>query len=375
MLDHPATELDDTQRMLRDSVAAFVARAGGPERVRAWRGQSPGFDRKRWQEMAEAGWFGLLVPEESGGLGLGFAELGVVMEELGRGLAPEPVAAGVLSTSVLINGGEAAAAETLAAVVDGRRLVLPAFQEEAAVYDLEATHTRADPVAAGFALSGTKVFVADAEGSDGFIVSAATPEGVALFLVDRDADGVRIENGGRVDHGSLATVTFESVTARHVVANPAASGAAIARAVDEARLAAAAELLGVMSQALDMTLEFVKQRVQFGKPIGSFQALQHRIVDLWTQKELARSSVGHAAQVFDRTDDAIRRGAAVSAAKSRASAAALHITREAIQLHGGMGYTDECDIGLFLKRALVLSAWLGNATYHRRRFDRLAPED
>jgi alkylation response protein AidB-like acyl-CoA dehydrogenase len=369
----PIGDLDDTQRMLRDSVAALVERGGAHGRVRQTRGTETGFDRTAWAEMAEAGLFGLLLPEATGGLGLGLAELSVVMHQLGRGLAPEPVAAAIVLAGGAIAYGDQpeTKAALLPKLVDGSLLPALAWQESHGVYGVDGTAT----VLTGGKLSGRKRFVVGAKGADGFLVTAAGEGGVGLHWVEAGAGGITVEGARQADGTVLADVVFADAPVARLVASPTAAGPAIARVADEARLAAAAELVGVMEKSLEITLDYVKQRQQFGKAIGSFQALQHRIVDIWTQQELARSSVRAAVKVFDDGVDLAARVEAVSAAKARASDAGALVTRQGVQLHGGMGYTDECDIGLFMKRALVLAAWLGNGTAMRRRYAELALED
>ena len=378
MTEATSDQTEETRRLLRDSVAAFVERSGGLRRLREWRDRPPGFDRGTWREMAGSGWFGTCLPEAHGGLGLGFAELAVIMEELGRGLAPEPVAAAVVLAGGAILHGDAPVQKgrLLPALIDGSLIPALAWQEREGDYGTDRIETVARAEGGDALLTGTKRFVAAPEGADGFLVAAREEAGPALYWVERDAPGLSLAAERRVDGGFVGSLTLDRVRVGRDgrVASPAVAAVAVARAVDEARLAASAELLGVMAQALDITVAYVKQRVQFGRPIGSFQALQHRIVDLWTQMELARSAVLHAAALFDRSEDAASRAAAVSAAKARCSDAALLVTRQAIQLHGGIGYTDEADIGLFLKRALVLSAWLGNAKAMRDRFAAVAGE-
>ena len=372
-----SNDVEETRRLLRDSVEAFVAREGGIGRARACRDTPNGYDRDVWRRMAENGWLGLLLPEQVGGLGLGLGEMTVVAETLGRALAPEPVVpAVVLAGGVLGHGDNADLRATLlAGLIGGDILPALAWQETANEYDPERIETRAVADAGGVVLKGVKRFIPAAGGADGFIVSALGPDGLALYWIDAGAEGLELSLDTSVDGVGFGTLALDGVAVagdRVVVADGAA--AIINRAVDEARLCAAAALVGVMGQALDNTLDFVKQREQFGRPIGKFQALQHRLVDLWIQRELSRDSMAKAARCCDETGDPTRRAAAVSAAKARCGDAGMLICRQAIQLHGGIGYTDEFDIGLFLKRALVLSAWLGNAAMHRARFGRLAPD-
>ena len=369
--------IDDTQRLLRDSVAAFREREGGLDRARAARAQPPGFQRETWRKIADNGWFGILAPEAYGGMDLGLAEACVVQEELGRGLVPEPVAAATLAMRAVLHGDkDRAKAALLADLISGKTIAALAWQEENGCYDPAKMEMVAEQTAQGFRLNGVKRFVPAAEGADVFLVTAQGPSGPMLIRLARDTAGLRLDSDATIDGGAYGSVVLAGAMAAEedIIASPAVMVAAVARAIDETRVLIAAELLGVMSQALDDTVAFVKQRTQFGRPIGSFQVLQHRLVDMWTQAELSRAAVRRAVTVIDDGGDSQECAVAASAAKARCSEAALMIGRQGIQLFGGMGYTDECDIGLFMKRALLLSAWLGNATYHRRRFAALAPE-
>jgi len=369
--------VDDTQRMLRDSVVAFREREGGLDRVRTARAQPPGFQRETWRKIADNGWLGILAPEACGGMDLGFAEACVVQEELGRGLVPEPVVAVTLAARTVLRGDrEPAKAALLADLVSGKTIAALAWQEENACYDPAKMETTAEQTTRGYRLNGVKRFVPAADGADVFLMTAQSPAGAILCRLSRDAAGLRLDRDTTIDGGAYGSLTMTGVAVAEedIIASPAAAVAAVARAVDETRILIAAELLGVMGQALDESVAFVKQRTQFGRPIGSFQVLQHRLVDMWTQAELSRATVRRAIATVDQGGDMHECAVAASAAKARCSDAALLIGRQGIQLFGGMGYTDECDIGLFMKRALLLSAWLGNAAFHRRRFAELAPE-
>lgn len=354
--------------MLEESADALLAKHGGPDRVRVHRQQNPGFDRAIWREMAEAGWLGVLVPEAQGGLGLGHLELCVLAERLGSALAPEPyVGASVLATSVVALADSGFALDSLLPqLLAGELIPSLAWQPDATDdVSLDVANNR---------LNGRKSLVHPVGGADGFIVSANTPDGLALYWVPRDAEGVQIETDLLVDGSFAGRLTFVGTPAgKSLFSNSGAASRALDRAVDRARLAASAELLGVMKQAFDITRNYLVDRVQFGKSIASFQTIQHRLADLFIQHRLACSSVLEAIRAMDSDVDDRTAAAAVSAAKARCSDAGLKITREAIQLHGAIGYTDEYDIGLYLKRALVLSAWLGNAKFHRRRFALLNP--
>jgi alkylation response protein AidB-like acyl-CoA dehydrogenase len=211
-------------------------------------------------------------------------------------------------------------------------------------------------------------------GADGFIVSVNTPDGLALYWIAHDAERLHIDTDLLTDGGFAGRLTFAGTPARECLfADSARAGWALNRAIESARLAASAELIGVMKQAFDITRAYLQDRIQFGKPIASFQTVQHRLADLFIAHRLACASVLEAVRAMDGDADDRTAAAAVSGAKARCGNAGLTIAREAVQLHGAIGYTDEYDIGLFLKRTLVLAAWLGNAKFHRRRFASLNP--
>lgn len=374
----PANESDDTlelRRLLRDSAADFVANADLARDVRAWRGKTPGFDRARWQAMADLGWLGIRIPEEFGGSGLAVADAVALLTETGGGLGPEPFCAvAVLAARAIVEGGEAAAQKALLpGIADGTRLIVAAFADKAGQISASEVSAKAASASGITLLSGTKVYVTGAAAADGFIVAARAPAGIGLYHVAHDAPGVSLDLRPYTDGTFCGTLRLEDVAAADIVAEPGHGERALDAALEEARVAASAEMLGLMRRAHAMTLDYLRTRKQFGKAIGSFQALQHRAVDLYVETELARSALDRAVRVLDATNDPRERALAASACKARASDAALHVAREAIQMHGAIGYTDEHDIGLFVRRALVLSAWLGNAGAHRRRYELLAP--
>ncbi len=352
-----AEDRSESLRMIRESAAAVAPRGGELKRVRALRFADPGFDRAVLREMAELGWTGLRVPEERGGSGLGLSEFCALLEELGAGLVPEPLIQVSMAAQLLADP---------ASVVDGSRVVLPAWQERANVLDAGECST----VIANGKLTGGKMFVPFAGGADAFLVSAKLDGKIALALVEAKNAAIKIER--TQDGGTFGTLTFENASCE-VVAKDAQ--AALDAALDEAALANAAYLLGVMARAFEITLEYMKTRQQFGKPIGSFQALQHRATDLFVQISLARASLEKAAAALDAGLAGDARKAAVSRAKARAVDASMLVTRQAIQIHGGIGYTDEADIGLYPRKVMTLANQYGAATLHRRRFMALAVEE
>jgi alkylation response protein AidB-like acyl-CoA dehydrogenase len=347
-----AEERDESLRMIRDSAAAVAPRGGDLKRIRDLRFTEPGFDRAVWREMTEMGWPGLRLPEDAGGSGLGMAAFCALSEELGGGLVSEPLIPVAMAAKLLPT-------DHLAGVLSGERIVIPAWQERPNCMDtVGATQLRDGK------LTGRKVFVPMAAGADAFLV---TVQG-GLALVARDAPGLHLTIDQTQDGGHFGTLTLDGAPAEAIPGDAA-------EALDEAALATAAYLLGAMDRAFAMTLDYLKTRQQFGKLIGSFQALQHRAVDLQIQVALTRASVEAAAVTLDGGAPPALRQAVVSRAKARASEAAMLVTKQCIQLHGGIGYTDAYDVGLFLRKAMVLSTLYGPAALHRARFAAVSPED
>ncbi len=343
-------EQAENVRMLRDSAAAVVP-DGSLARIRALRFGLSGIDRGTWRQMAAMGWLGLLVPEDRDGAGLGMTEGCALAEVLAEGLVPEPL---TLCTSI----APLLPQDVLDRVLAGDCIALPAWQEGA---DTVLPGDGATVV--GARVSGRKVFIPMAAAADLFLVAA----GPALVLVEAHAPGAMLETAQTQDGGHLGTLTLEGAPCR-----PVEGG--IADAIETATLLTAAGLLGVMERSFALTLDYLRTRKQFGRAIGSFQALQHRAADLKLQIALTRASVEGAAALLDRDADPARRLAAVSRAKARAATAAILVTREAIQMHGGIGYTDECDVGLYLRRAMVMANQFGSARLHRARCAATMPE-
>lgn len=333
-------------RMIRDSAGAVAPRDGTLDRIRALRFTRPGFDHDVWQQMGELGWIGLRLPETQGGVGLGMIESVALYEELGRGLVPEPLIAGSFAASLLAQTeGET---ELLAELVAGKINVAVAWADSA------------DAMTAGKA--GTdRCFVVAADAGGPILVPEADGRGIALRLLE--AGDATIDSSEMQDGSWTSTVSVPDGTGR-IVAHDVAP--VFARALDEAALSTAAYLLGVAERAFEMTVAYLGERRQFGQPLGAFQALQHRCADIKTQLVLTRVSIeGAAADVDDNRKDAVT---AVSRAKVRAADAALLVAREAVQMHGAIGYTDEYDVGLYVRKAMVLANAYGSASAHRRRF-------
>ena len=365
---------DDTLSMLANAAAAFAK--PDSKRLRAARASATGFDRKIWREMAEQGWFSVLVPEAQGGLGLALDAAAAIAGRIGYAAYPEPfVAASVLSTAALTRGDNPAlAASLLDAVACGERIVTLAWQNDAGEITPQSTGVRARDTGAARMLSGSCRFVRVAA-ADTFVVAAHVPGGLALYAIERSRAGLVIETEAAADGSASARLVLRdvAVSAGDCVATPACADAALAYALDAAILCSAAELTGIMERVLELTFEYLRTRKQFGKPIGSFQALQHRAVDIWIQKELSKAALAAALKRFDAADATPQqRSLAASSAKSRSADAALTVCKQAVQLHGAIGFTDEYDLSLYFNRALVLAAWLGNGATHRRRHDALS---
>lgn len=344
---------DNDLRMIRDSVGAIVP-SGDLARVRALRFSLPGANRAVWDEAAQMGWIGLRLPEDQGGAGLGMDAFCVLAEELGRGLVPEPLIHAALSAR-LVNGA------ALDDLLTGRCIALPAWQESAG-----ALHDEGGAVFQDGKLSGRKVFIPMAAMADTFAVTV--PEG--CVLVRADAPGVTLQTALTQDGGHFGTLDLKEATGTFF----SLSTQCLDAALDETTLALSAYLLGVMDQALVLTLDYLRTRKQFGRAIGTFQALQHKAVDLKIQIALTRASIRNAAATIDSAAPIGQLRAAVSRAKARAAEAAMLVTRQAVQLHGAIGYTDEADIGLYLRKAMVLANLNGGPAVHRARFDALLPE-
>jgi alkylation response protein AidB-like acyl-CoA dehydrogenase len=364
--------LNDEQRLLQESAEKLVAQLGGPAALRAVRDTEDGFDRARHRAVAEAGWLAVMVPERLGGLGLGTTELALVLEQAGRGLMTEPICAAAVS-AYAIGTGRAATGSTaiLEELVAGERIILPALQDPAAPEE-DRERIAAMHYHYGYQLTGRRSAVPQAGSADAFLIDAATADGSILVIVPSDLHGVSVSSAATVDGVANGTVDFSEASTmgdEWLIAGAKQGDSLAAAACDRLLLGTSAEMLGVMEQALDLALGYVKTREQFGRPIGSFQALQHRAVDAHIQMELTRSLLFQVCGAFDAGRGSRAMAAAV---KARASAAVLEVTKSVIQMHGAIGFTDEYDAGLYLRRAMTLSARYGNAAWHRARYAALA---
>jgi alkylation response protein AidB-like acyl-CoA dehydrogenase len=369
----------EDQSILARTATSFAAERLPLARVRKLRDAADGlgYSRDVWAEMARLGWTGIPFAEADGGLGLGLAEVVLVTEALGRCLAPEPYVASVMlaGQTLAVAGNEGQRSGTLGPLVAGEKVVALAMQERGARHDIHRVTTRAEKGRLGhYRITGTKAQVWAGYKADALVVSARTagaPDdavGITLFLVPTDAPGLSIERQHLVDSRNAALVDLRGVEVSEsaVVGQVDAGGEVLEAVVDRATVALCGEMLGGMSEAFDRTLAYLKERTQFGVAIGTFQALKHRAARMFVEVQLARSAVMAAARAMDEGQPYGR--AIVSAAKARCSDAYVHVANEAVQMHGGIGMTDEHDIGFFIKHARSTEMAFGDAAFHRSRF-------
>ncbi len=363
---------DDTLRMLSDAAAAFAK--PDAQRTRTARDQHQGCDPAVWRDIAAMGWLAATLPEAKGGLGVGLPAGTTIARRLGYAGHHEPfVAAGLMAVECLAASGSDAA-PLLTAVADGQQLAGLAWQPADGALEPDATQVVGTPSGERTTLSGVCRFVAVPQ-ADVFIVAAKTRNQLALYRVPRRAAGLLVEPEAAADGTMLGRLTLSGMQlgADALLAQGEAASTALERALDAGVLATSAELLGIMERALELTLEYLKTRHQFGQPIGAFQALQHRAVDMWIQKQLTAAALRSALKVFDDpAADVHARRLAASSVKARASQAALFVCGQSVQLHGAIGFTDECELGVCVNRGLTLAARYGNAAQHRRRYGALS---
>ncbi|MBO6555567.1 MAG: acyl-CoA dehydrogenase family protein [Pseudomonadales bacterium] len=362
--------LTEEQSMLRDQAKSWVTEQFPVQKFREMRdsGVVARFTPETWQGMIEMGWTGILVPEQYGGSGLGYLTFGVVLEEIGRQLTASPLFASayVGATAVMLGGSDDQKQAILPKVVDGS-VILTLAVDEGPRHDPAKIALKAESTGSGYQLSGNKTFVVEGMAATDFIVAASIDDDVKLLHVPASADGVSREAMSMVDSRGYANVHFDGV---EVGAEAVMGDAAVLEQVlDCARAGIGAEMLGTASQAFDMTLDYLKTRVQFGQVIGSFQALGHRAAELFGQMELSRSCMEAALQGIDADADDVSELASLS--KAKVGDFIHEMSNQLIQIHGGIGMTDEFDAGFYLKRARVLEAAYGNQAFHRDRYARL----
>ena len=367
---------DDDQAMLAETASQFMAEEGAiAKQLRHWRDRDckDGFGHGLWKQFAEMGFTGMLVSEDDGGLGMGSYEAGIVLEEIGRNLTPSPfLASSVLAATALKHADNNARERWLPGLVSGDHVYTVAI-DEGAKHRPETIKTKAEKSGNGFKLTGQKDFVLHGASSDMLVVAARTSgsdddaDGITLFAVPKDAanmshDAVRLVDSSMATHTKFDGVELDG----DAVIGEVDGGREILNAMLTAgRIGAAAEGVGVASGAMDMTVDYLKQRKQFGKLIGEFQALQHRAAHLYSEVEIARAVTMKAAQLLDGGSE--KADLMASVAKAKVAKAAGLAVKEGVQMHGGIGMTDEYDIGLYMKRDRALQEFLGDMYYHAGR--------
>lgn len=369
-------DLTDEQRLLVDTVTSFVKKQSPIGRARAMRDDPTGFSRDVWRQMAEYGWLGVSLPESAGGLGGSFVDVALILEQLGAALVPEPILTSLVAAAPILRlGTDEQHGRWLAPFASGEAVLALGWNEAQSRHDVADVVTRAEKTASGYRLDGAKRFVLDGHAADFIVVSARTSggardrDGVSAFVLDRDTPGLFIAPVKTMDGHRAAMITLAGVevSADRLLGAEGGARAALEHAMDVGAAAACAEGAGITRTVLMMTTDYLRTREQFGVKIGSFQALQHKAVDMFVETELCKSTAILAAIKVSDPDETERK-AAISAAKVQLSTGGRHVTAQATQLHGGIGVTDEHDVGLYFKRMQVLASLFGDEDHHVARF-------
>jgi len=374
-------ELSEEQNLLKDSVDRFVKENYSPEARIKLSETDLGFSQGHWKQMAELGWLGMPFAEEVGGFGGSAVDTMVMMESIGRGLVLEPFLA-----TVILGGGLVAAAgneeqieSIIPAVIEGNMMLAFGYAEAQSRLNLNDVETSASKSGEGYVLNGHKAVVYHGGCADKVIISARTSgnsrdvEGISLFIVDKDASGLEIRSYRTVDGQQAADITLSNVTvgANALLGTEGGASPVIEKVVDKAIGALCAEAVGAMAAANEITNEYIKERKQFGVAIGKFQVLQHRMVDMYMEAEQSKSMADMVAMKLDLGYE-VETKKAVSATKAQIGKAAKFVGQQSVQLHGGMGMTDEYSIGHYFKRLSTIEMLFGNTDYHLNRYSNLS---
>ncbi len=365
-------DLTQDQQLLAKTAGDFVNRASPIARARKLREDVLGWEKKTWQDMAELGWLGVPFAEEVGGFGGSFVDVALILEQVGKNLVPEPYVPSLLAGMAIAKGGTPEqAARFLTPMIEGHISLALAYAERDSRFDADAPRTTATREGAGFKLQGEKVWALNGHAAKHLVVTAMLEGKPALFVVDHGAKGLSVEALDTFDGRHAAHLKLDGV---HLEADRLLAGAPalelIEHLMDYGAAAAVAEGVGVAQRVLDMTVEYMNTREQFDVKIGTFQALQHRAVDMFIEMQLLRS-IAYESNVKVEDTDAKERKRAISAAKVQLSVGGKYITRQSVQLHGGVGCTDEHDLGLYFKRMQVLNTLFGDEDFHVARFAEL----
>jgi alkylation response protein AidB-like acyl-CoA dehydrogenase len=369
-------DLTEDQKLLVETVQKFAKNESPVSRLRRLRDGDRGWENQVWKQMGELGWLGVMFPESAGGLGMSFVEAGLILEQLGITLVPEPYIPLIVAGAALVQAGnEEQQQRFLAPALAGDESLAFAYVEEQSRHVAHDLETRADKTGGGWRLFGKKRFVLNGHAADHVVVTARTGggkrdrDGVSLFVIDPGLAGVRLRKLSLMDGKKGALIELDGVElgADRMLGAEGRAAAVVDHVLDYGAAAAVCEGSGIMQTVLWMTRNYLTERKQFGAAIGTFQALQHRAVDMFVETELAKSAAILAMLEVEQTD-ADRRQRAISAAKVQLAESGGFVGRQAIQLHGGIGVTDEHDVGLFFKRLHVLSTIFGDELHHTERF-------
>ena len=373
--------LNEEQQSLKDIAKEFLQKNAPVTHFREIRDTNNelGYDDSLWKEMVNLGWSGILIPEEYGGFDFGMVGMGSIFEEMGKTLTPSPLfSTGVLGASLITLGGNDSQKQSLLPKIVEGNLTTALALEESSRHSPFSISTQAKKNGDNYEITGEKTFVIDGNSASLLIVAARTDgnvddeSGITLFLVDPSADGLAITKTSMVDSRNSAQIKFNNVvvSSSETLGELNNGSGLLENVLDRAQIAISAEMLGNASQAFDITLEYLKERKQFGAVIGTFQALQHRAAEMYSELELTKSSVIAACNAVDDNSNDLKRMA--SLAKFKAGETNHLVTNEAVQMHGGVGVTDEYDVGLYLKRARVTEQIFGNSEYHIDRYATLS---
>ncbi len=360
--------------MLKDAAKDFCANSTPITQLRRLRDDKDdtGFDRDTWQQMVELGWAGITIPEEFGGLGFGYMGMGVVMEECGRTLAASPLySTAVLGASAILHGGSQEQKSELLGQVAGGELLLALASEEGPHHNPYGVSTTAEKSGDGYSVTGSKKFVLDGHVADKLVVVARTSgsagdrDGLTLVLVDRESDGVSVTRTIMADSRNAANIELSGASGA-LLGEEGKGADVLDKVLDTGRILIAAEMLGGIQECFERTVEYLKTREQFGVPIGSFQALKHRAAQMFCEVELSKSVVLEALSALDEDSDQVAELA--SLAKARLNDTYNLVSSEGVQMHGGIGMTDEYEIGFFMKRSRVCEHTFGSSAFHRDRY-------
>ena len=373
--------LNEEQQSLKDIAKEFLQKNAPVTHFREIRDTNNelGYDDSLWKEMVNLGWSGILIPEEYGGFDFGMVGMGSIFEEMGKTLTPSPLfSTGVLGVSLITLGGNDSQKQSLLPKIVEGNITTALALEESSRHSPFSISTQAKKNGDNYEITGEKTFVIDGNSASLLIVAARTDgnvdeeSGITLFLVDPSADGLEITKTSMVDSRNSAQIKFNNVvvSSSETLGELNNGSGLLENVLDRAQIAISAEMLGNASRAFDITLEYLKERKQFGAVIGTFQALQHRAAEMYSELELTKSSVIAACNAVDDNSNDLKRMA--SLAKFKAGETNHLVTNEAVQMHGGVGVTDEYDVGLYLKRARVTEQIFGNSEYHIDRYATLS---